>query len=468
MRIPTSLVTLIATFLCIQSVGLAQQAPIQLDDAALTKRAQDAIDLVSPAIVRFSYGKNATNPFGCGAIVSPDGHVAVSGPVHAVTDNGLLELRLSNGRVVRGEALGWSGEFGFGLLRITEPGPWPHVAINRRPFLGQLCIALGYPRNTDLAAANHPDIRLGLVTRISPGSWLTTSHRSEFNAHPVFDLSGELLGLNCSSPVGGDPIHAFAALITDHWDDFVAGKNLDRERLFPKEEQQSYRKGQGITDAALKMAKAASVRIGNAPDDKSVTIASGTIVTADGYIITCGHHERMPGDKLQVSLRDGRTATAIVLDTNLVCDIGILKTIDDGPWPHVAMGSSARCRPGSPCLLLGYPKARRDQDTWVFRTQIIKPTQTLIRRDDWYDEFWTESYPECKGASGGGVFDVDGKIVGIILGGAGQEMMHARVELFQKNWDTLIANKHFQVLEASSIKESSGQLSRIEQSLSAK
>jgi len=460
MRISGSISLL--TLLSIQvTAGWGQQVSIQHDDVELKKLITDAVHLVSPAIVRFSYGKEPRYRFGCGVIVSPDGHIAVSGPVHAVIDNELLELRLTDGRIVKGEALGWSSEFGFGLLKITEAGPWPHVKVNHQPKVGLVCVALGYVRNTDHAVATEPDVRLGLVTKSSRGRWLTTSHRTQFNSHPVFDLSGKLLGLCSSSPVGGDEIHASAALITEHWDDFVAGKNLDRTRLFPDKQE--------MTGAELLNAKAASVRISNVLGDDKKTTASGTIVTEDGYVITCGHHARIPGEKLLVSLGDGRSEMATVLGTNFVCDVGVLKITNDGPWPHVEMGRSAGRDIGAPCVLLGYPKSRRDQDTWAFRTKIIKPTQTLSRRDEWYDEFWTEKFPDSiQGASGGGVFDIDGRVIGVLLGGAGQEMQHARIELFLKNWNTLIANRPVQALDASFLEEASTQLIRIEKELTEK
>ncbi len=437
------------------------------EDGELKKLTDDAIDLVSPAIVRFSYGKDSPYHFGCGVIVSPEGHIAVSGPVHAVIDNDLMQLRLTDGRIVKGEALGWSSEFGFGLLQITEPGPWPHVKMNHRSKAGQVCVALGYDRDTDHSVATKPHVRMGLVTKSSRGHWIRTSHRTQFNSHPVFDLSGKLLGLTCSVPVNGDAIVSSALLITEHWDDLVAGENLDRLRFFPAKSLPPAR--EEIADATLSRAKAASVRIGNVTGDEAATIVSGTIVTADGYVITCGHHERIQGENLRVSLRDGRSAIATVLSTNFICDIGVLKITDDGPWPHVEMGQSAGCEPGTPCLLLGYPNSRRDPGTWAFKTKIIRPAGTLPRRDEWYKQFWTERYPDSiQGASGGGVFDTNGRLIGVLLGGNAQQMNHTRVEVLVKNWTTLIANSPVQVVDASSLKDAATKLSRIEKELSAK
>ena len=75
-------------------------------------------------------------------------------------------------------------------------------------------------------------------------------------------------------------------------------------------------------------------------------LASGVIVTSDGYVITCGHHERLPGQKINVSLSDGRDAIAIVLGTNPVSDVGLMKITDEGPWPHAQLGHSTTMRAG--------------------------------------------------------------------------------------------------------------------------
>src|SRR5438309_2646685 len=114
----------------------------------------------------------------------------------------------------------------------------------------------------------------------------------------------------------------------------------------------------------------------------------------------------MQGQKLTVSLSDGRDASAIVLGTNLVSDVGLLKITDEGPWPHVPMGNSIMMQPGDRCVLIGYPRDRPGREPWVLKTQIIRPTNTLPRRDEWDCEFWTSEYPQSLGGiSGGGVFD---------------------------------------------------------------
>jgi S1-C subfamily serine protease len=441
------------------TTSTAEELANRSDHSQLKAQIENAIGLARPTIVRFAYGKGLYKKrFGCGVIVSPEGHIGVSGPVQAVLDNDQLELRLSEGRIVRGEALGWSSELGCGMLKITEEGPWPYVKVESAPKVGQVGIALGFPNDTAYDDATSPSVELGIVTRLSHDGWMTTSHRLQFRAAPIFDLQGKLLGLKTSQGHGFDATVANASLISDHWDALVAGKNLDRERLF---------KCETMTDAILAKVKAASVRLRRIGKEKS--LVSGIIVTPEGHIITCGHHDCLPGEQLQVLLHDGRSATATVLGTNLQADVGVMKINNEGPWPHAKMGHSATMGAGAECTLVGYPTSTDGVNPWVYSTDLIPPSATLPRRDEWHCEFWTRGYPEdINGVSGGGVFDAQGNVVGVILGGSSPEMQHARIELFRKNWKTLTARRPVDELKPVDVEELSRSLQSLSEEFSKK
>ena len=151
----------------------AQEFTPASDFSKTRERAKAVIDTVSPAIVRFAYGNEPKLQFGCGVIVSASGHVAVSGPVQYVIDDALLDLQLIDGRSVSGKALGWSSEFGVGMLKITDSGEWPHVKFSTRAEAGEVCVALGYRINSPRTEMS-PGIRLGIVTKVADGQWLTT------------------------------------------------------------------------------------------------------------------------------------------------------------------------------------------------------------------------------------------------------------------------------------------------------
>ena len=413
------------------------------------------VESTLPAIVQFSY-----DGFGddCGVIVSSEGHIAVCGPVGAVLDNKLLELRLTNGRRVRGQALGWSSEFGVGMLKITEPGEWKFVKISNQVRVGEICLALGYPRNHDDEDENLPRTRLGLVRQVYKDQWFDTSYQSDFSGHPVFNMNGELLGLQTSSD-GTYSTFSSGRPIQDHWNELVSGLNIDRKRLF-EETKPPLNFGElprNISDDALAKAKAATVQIGDAGN---TPVFSGVIVPG-GYVITCAHHGRLPGDHLEITLADGRSANAIVRGTNRLTDTCLLKITDPGEWPYVNLGYSSLLPPGKSAVVIGYP-INNDQRPLVLDLPVIeRPRDGLKRRDSLSRQFYLECNDEkivinLKGASGGGVFDSAGNVVGVISSTSSAwshegifhgEIFNARVELIHKNWAKLADDSAVEVVD---------------------
>ena len=441
------------------SHGLSTLAAQPTDTPTLAQ-CKELVEATLPTIVQFSYDGFGNGPlhFGCGVIVSPEGHVAVSGPVAAVLDNKLLELRLTDGRRVRGEALGWSSESGFGMLKITEPETWKFVKIADQVRAGEICLALGYPRNHIDKADNLPRSRLGLVKQAYQNQWFETSYQSDFNSHPVFNMNGELLGLETNSDWVYST-HTSGKQIHDRWKDLVSGLNVDRKSLFEdiKPPQNFAELPGAISPEALAKAKAASVQIG-APGKKP--LFSGVVVP-DGYVITCAHHGRLPGEHLQITLSDGRSAKAIVRGTNRRTDTCLLKITEPGEWPFVNLGYSSLLSPGASAVVIGYP-IKNEQRPLVLDLQVIEtPNGGLKHRDSLSDKIFLECNDEAvvsnlPGSSGGGVFDTAGNVVGVLSStSAGKshdgifngDIWNARVELFHKNWAILNSDTEVEVVD---------------------
>jgi S1-C subfamily serine protease len=294
---------------------------------------------------------------------------------------------------------------------------------------------------------------------------------------PVFNLDGELLGLNCLTPSGGDAVHAAVGVIEAHRAELAAGKNLDRARLCAQQpcSTKSCPQPREVDSTIIAKAKAASVRISEIGAKENRV--GGVIVSRDGYVITCGHHERVPGTKMTVSLQDGRSVNAIVRGTNLVSDVGVLKITDEGTWPYADMGCSAEMDEGERCVVIGYPRSKPEQEPWVLPTTIVKPYWRLRSRDGWYCKFWTKGNALGKGGvSGGGVFDAQGRVIGVMLGGSAgssadgedqSQLDHVRVEVFRKNWEALTSSTPVQVAEPKRLADISASLNRIANELSA-
>lgn len=464
--------------------GSGQQA--DADPESVERKIQAAYQQIAPAVVRITYGTHNNRDWtrGSGVIVTPEGHVVTTDLPRSVVQDDLLVFHLPDGRRIGGKALGWSTEWKIGLLKITEKEPWPFVDLGKGADVkaGQLCVALGYPDLTELEPDRWPALRAGCVTKSAATMWLSTSSQLKVHGHGIFDLEGRLLGLTNSFPSRGDHLHTSVEQIRTHWDDLADGKNLDRMRLHSSETrggespQEKHSDLQLAADeeriaAVIEEATLASVRTRGVGKEHG---GSGVIITADGYVITCGHHGRLPGQRVTVSLYDGREASAVTLGTNLVSDVGLIKITDEGPWPHAELGHSATMSYGDKCVLIGYPTELPGHQTWVSKAEIIQPTGRVPAKDEWHSLFWT-SGDDSKltglggGISGGGVFDLQGRVVGVILGGhrtnGKQYRRHARVELFRKQWELLAVSRPVDVFDSDPLAEITASISRVARDL---
>jgi hypothetical protein len=168
-------------------------------------------------------------------------------------------------------------------LKITESGRWPCAKLRNQPKVkaGDFCVALGFRREDD--ADPKPIYRVGVVSKIATGYWLSTSGGLNEGAYPIFDFDGNLIGLNCTDVVGEDSIFVSADRITGHLPELIAGKNLDRVRLqihqkqsIPNDIGQAKSISESETSSrqkALKAAEQAAVRMFVPGNDECLSVA---------------------------------------------------------------------------------------------------------------------------------------------------------------------------------------------------
>ena len=143
---------------------------------------------------------------------------------------------------MKGEALGWSSEFGFGLLKIADAGPWPHVKMNHRPKAGQVCVALGYARDTDHCHRDcKPDIQLGISHEIFSRSLVDGRlHRNQIQLLTLYSTCRWPSYWGCVRLPHAEsvarctylPVRLCSLNIGMTWS---PGKNLDRKRLLSRQ-----------------------------------------------------------------------------------------------------------------------------------------------------------------------------------------------------------------------------------------
>jgi len=136
-------------------------------------------------------------------------------------------------------------------------------------------------------------------------------------------------------------------------------------------------------------------------------VGSGVIIDKRGYIITTDSVVN-DSDKIKVTLADGRNFNAKLTGVDPETDIALIK-IDSESLPLVVIGNSDNICSGSWVLTLGqsYGKAP------TISFGIVNGLEPMPDSHSYYDAMRINASIR-PGNSGGGVFDMDGKLVGII------------------------------------------------------
>jgi serine protease Do len=142
---------------------------------------------------------------------------------------------------------------------------------------------------------------------------------------------------------------------------------------------------------------------------KHTSLGSGFIISHDGYILT-NNHVVDHADKVTVRLQDRRTLTAKVIGTDPTYDIALLKVDAGGDLPAVELGDSRSLKPGQWVLAIGSPFGF---DYTVTQGIVSAVGRNLGQRDQPYTSFIQTDVPINRGNSGGPLFDLQGRVVGV-------------------------------------------------------
>ena len=165
---------------------------------------------------------------------------------------------------------------------------------------------------------------------------------------------------------------------------------------------------------------------------------SGIVVSEDGLILTAGHVMDHAGAELTIIFPDGRRCTAKALGANFSRDSGVAKITDPGKYPHVEMGHSSDLKPGGWCMALGHPGGVQQG-----RTPPIRLGRILVGGK--YARFIVSDATVISGDSGGPLFDLDGRVIGIHsnIGMSVNQNQHVPIDVYRDQWAALIAGKTF-------------------------
>jgi periplasmic serine protease, Do/DeqQ family len=144
-------------------------------------------------------------------------------------------------------------------------------------------------------------------------------------------------------------------------------------------------------------------------EQKHTSLGSGFIISSDGYILT-NNHVVDHADVVTVRLQDRRTLTAKVIGTDPTYDIAVLKVDAGGSLPVVSLGDSRNLKPGQWVLAIGSPFGF---DYTVTQGIVSAVGRNLGQQDQPYTSFIQTDVPINRGNSGGPLFDLQGRVVGV-------------------------------------------------------
>ena len=139
---------------------------------------------------------------------------------------------------------------------------------------------------------------------------------------------------------------------------------------------------------------------------KGVSLGSGFIISADGYVVTNNHVVQNASD-VEIVLDNGKTLAAKIVGTDKKTDLALLKIKDAGTYPFVQFGTKTP-RVGDWVVAVGNPFGLGGTVT----AGIVSARGRDIGSGP-YDDFLQIDAPVNRGNSGGPTFDATGQVVGV-------------------------------------------------------
>ena len=161
---------------------------------------------------------------------------------------------------------------------------------------------------------------------------------------------------------------------------------------------------------------------------------SGVVVTRGGLILTAAHVVQ-GAEEMLVLFPNGKQARAKVLGANYTRDAAMVQISGAGEWPCVERGESGKLEVGDWVVALGH-SAGFDPT----RTPPVRFGRVVSKGPG---NFLTSDCTLIGGDSGGPLFDLEGRVVGIhsSIGGSLNNNNHAGIDGFKDDWARLLAGE---------------------------
>ena len=158
---------------------------------------------------------------------------------------------------------------------------------------------------------------------------------------------------------------------------------------------------------------------------------SGVIVSADGLILTAAHVATGVKKKVTVVLEDGTKLKAETLGVVAETDAAMIQITEKGTYPFIEIDRAESTRLGDWVFALGHSGGfDKERGSVVRLGRLVRIANSTFQSD-------------CTligGDSGGPLFDLGGKLIGIHsrVGQQLQSNMHVPMSEYVKNWDGLL------------------------------
>lgn len=178
--------------------------------------------------------------------------------------------------------------------------------------------------------------------------------------------------------------------------------------------------------SALPKAREATVCI-----DSGEGSGSGVIVSAEGLVLTAAHVAGGVGKELTVILEDGKRLKAESLGLVSTTDCAMVKILDKSTYPFVVMDRDDTTKLGDWVFSLGHSGGFDQERGSVVRLgRLVRMADSTIQSD-------------CTligGDSGGPLFDLEGRLIGIHsrVGEVLSQNMHVPMREFITHWDEML------------------------------
>jgi serine protease Do len=148
-------------------------------------------------------------------------------------------------------------------------------------------------------------------------------------------------------------------------------------------------------------------RRGNGPSQPITSLGSGFIIHPDGLVVT-NNHVIADADEITVVLHDNTRLKAEIIGRDPKTDLALLKVNNGESLPYVEFGDSDAARVGDWVIAIGNPFGLGNTVT----AGILSARGRDINAGP-YDNFLQTDAPINRGNSGGPMFNMNGKVIGV-------------------------------------------------------